>query len=178
MARLIIVAGLPGVGKTTVASILAQRMDAVHLSVDDIEESLLGAGLPPGWEVGVAAYEAARAVAERNLALGHDVVVDAVNDSDAARETWRRAAQAVGGALEFVHLVASDLQEHRRRLARRDRGFDHVGEPSWDAVARRREAYEPWAHAAREYDTSELSPETVVAQLIAHLASDRHAPRP
>ncbi|MEE6283131.1 AAA family ATPase [Georgenia sunbinii] len=45
--------GLPGVGKTSTAASVAGRVDAVHLSI-------LGCGLPAGWQVGVAAYEAAR----------------------------------------------------------------------------------------------------------------------
>jgi hypothetical protein len=59
----IVVSGLPGTGKTAVAAALSAPLGAVHLSVDRIEDALLGAGLPPSWETGVAAYEAARAVA-------------------------------------------------------------------------------------------------------------------
>src|SRR3954447_26027131 len=73
---LVVVSGLPGTGKTAVAAELAARLGAVHLSVDPIEDALLGAGLPPSCETGVAAYEAARAVAEQNLALGLTVVAD------------------------------------------------------------------------------------------------------
>src|SRR3954468_4066178 len=57
---LVVVSGLPGTGKSTVAAALAARLRAVQLSIDPIEDALLGAGLPPSWEVGVAAYEAAR----------------------------------------------------------------------------------------------------------------------
>jgi predicted kinase len=82
---LILVSRLPGTGKSAVAAELAARLGAVHLSIDPIEDALLGAGLPPSWETGVAAYEAARAVAEQNLTRGRTVVVDAVNDSGPAR---------------------------------------------------------------------------------------------
>lgn len=82
--RLLVISGLPGVGKTTVAERITARLGAVHVSVDVVEEALLGAGLEPGWTTGVAAYEAARAVVEANLRLGHRVVVDAVNDSEPA----------------------------------------------------------------------------------------------
>lgn len=88
-ARLIVVSGLPGVGKTSVASIVAAHEGAVHLSIDVLEDSLLACGLPPGWTTGVASYEATRAMAELNLRLGNKVVVDAVNDSEEARQTWR-----------------------------------------------------------------------------------------
>jgi len=95
---LIVISGLPGTGKTAVAAGVAARLRAVHLSIDTVEDAMLGAGLAPGWQTGVAAYEATRAAAEQNLALGRDVVVDAVNDSEPARQTWRRAAERAAAA--------------------------------------------------------------------------------
>jgi len=89
--RLVVISGLPGVGKSSVAESLAARTGSVHLSVDVVEEAILGCGLPPGLEVGIAAYEAARAVAEQNLSLDRRVIVDAVNDSEEAGRTWRTA---------------------------------------------------------------------------------------
>lgn len=142
---LVVVSGLPGTGKSTVAAALAGRLGAVHVSVDPIEDALLGAGLPPSWETGVAAYEAARAVAEQNLALGRPVVVDAVNDSEPARETWRTASAQSGSRLSFVLLTLDDEAEHRRRLDGRRRGLTHVPEPSWEDVRARAAAYAPWA---------------------------------
>ena len=45
---------------------------------------------PPG----MAAYEAVRVMAEANLKVHGSVVVDAVNDSEAARDCWRAAGRA------------------------------------------------------------------------------------
>jgi predicted kinase len=87
---LVVVSGLPGTGKSAVAAALATRLGAVGLSVDPIEDALLGAGLPPSRDVGVAAYEATRVMAEQNLALGRPVLVDAVDDSEAI-EPWGTA---------------------------------------------------------------------------------------
>ncbi|WP_068249783.1 AAA family ATPase [Janibacter corallicola] len=100
--QLIVVSGLPGVGKTSIAEAVAAQTGSVHLSIDAVEEAILACGLPPGWQVGVAAYEAARAMAEQNLRLAHDVVVDAVNDSEEARQTWRTAAARTGAHIDFV----------------------------------------------------------------------------
>jgi predicted kinase len=142
---LIVVSGLPGTGKSAVAAELAARLGAVHLSIDPIEDALLGAGLPPSWETGVAAYEAARAVAEQNLTRGRTVVVDAVNDSEPARDTWRVGAARAEVRLAFVLLTLDDETEHRRRLEGRVRELAHVPEPSWDDVCARAAAYAPWA---------------------------------
>jgi predicted kinase len=141
---LIVVSGLPGTGKTAVAERLAERLRAVHLSLDAIEDGLLGAGLPRGRESGIGAYEAVRAAATQNLVLGHAVVVDAVNDSDAARRTWSTAAERCGSAVLFVLLECPDEGEHRRRLESRARRFRHLPEPTWADVVRRAETYEPW----------------------------------
>jgi broad-specificity NMP kinase len=42
---LIVLGGLPGTGKTTVAKALAQKLDAVHLRVDAIEQALRSSGV-------------------------------------------------------------------------------------------------------------------------------------
>lgn len=142
---LIVISGLPGTGKSAVAAELAARSESVYLSIDPIEDALLGAGLPRSWETGVAAYEAARRVAEQNLALGRSVVVDAVNDSEPARGTWRAASATAGTDLAFVLLTLDDEVEHRRRLESRLRDLVHVPEPSWDEVTARAATYAPWA---------------------------------
>src|SRR5690348_10299240 len=99
---LIVVSGLPGTGKSAVAASVASALDAVHLSIDPLEDALIGAGFARSWETGVAAYEVARVAGEQNLALGRTVVVDAVNDSEAARDTWRTASARTGAPLVFV----------------------------------------------------------------------------
>lgn len=159
--RLIVISGLPGVGKTSVAEIVAARTGSVHLSIDAVEESILACGLPRGWHVGVAAYEAVGTMAELNLRLGRSVIVDAVNDSEEARQTWRAAAACNESRIDFVHLVISDALEHERRLTSRDRGLTHVGEPTWADVQRRRVDYAAWVDRHVEIDASSATAEEV-----------------
>lgn len=147
---LIVISGLPGIGKTTVAAALASRIGATHLSVDTVEDALLGAGFEAGWTTGVAAYEAVRAAAEQNLSLGHTVVVDAVNDTDAARQTWRDAANAGGSGLRFVLLRPPPPEEHQRRLSGRTRALLHLQEPTWEQIVERAQTYEEWPDATIE----------------------------
>jgi len=78
MARLISFAGLPGVGKTTLARELARRIRAIHLRVDSVEAALSRSILRihPAEDAG---YHAIAAVAKDNLLLGLDVIADTVN---------------------------------------------------------------------------------------------------
>ena len=60
---LIVLSGLPGVGKTTIARELARMLPAVHVPVDAIEQALRRQGLVVEGE----GYAVAHAVAADNL---------------------------------------------------------------------------------------------------------------
>ena len=83
---LIILGGLPGSGKTTLARGLAARIGAVHVKVDTIEQAIRNSGIG---DVGPAGYVVAYAVAADNLAAGRVVVADSVNAIEISRKAWR-----------------------------------------------------------------------------------------
>ena len=143
----------------------------MQVSVDVIEDALIGSGFAPSWESGVAAYEAARAIAEQNLVLGRTVVVDAVNDSEAARETWRCCSARTGARLVCVLLALDDQVEHRRRLEGRVRDLTNIPEPTWEDVERRAAAFEPWRGECHRVDAAapfDVVTRTTLDDLPAH----------
>ena len=75
---LIVLGGLPGVGKSALARSLAQRIGAVLLRIDLIGQAMRNAGLVVS---GPDGYLAARDDSQDNLHMGQTVVVDAVNPS-------------------------------------------------------------------------------------------------
>jgi len=161
---LVVISGLPAVGKTALAEALSRRIEATHLSVDWAEDALLRVGLEPGWTTGVAAYEVVAAAAQQNLVIGRIVVVDAVNDSEPARQVWRDAAAGAAVQVLFVLLLPPTRTEHQRRLRVRQRGLGYVPEPSWSQVVARAESYEPWLNEPIELSSSE-SVESLVDRL-------------
>lgn len=110
-------------------------------------------------------------MAQLNLRLGYDVVIDAVNDSEEARQTWPTAAEAYGAELAFVHLVIADAWEHERRLLGTARGHSRVVEPTWADVQRRRAEYAPWVDDHHEIDTASRSVVEIANDVITQVAS-------
>ena len=141
---LVVMAGLPASGKSAVAEGLAKALKCAVLSVDPVEAAMWRAGVGREQPTGLAAYVVAEALAAEQLGLGQDVIVDAVNAVEPAREQWRQLADRTDSRLRFIEVRCSDEAEHRRRLERRQRGIDGMPEPDWDSVQARRAGFDDW----------------------------------
>jgi hypothetical protein len=93
---LIVFSGLPGTGKTTIASQLASRTTAVYLRIDTIEQAIRSSGAL-AHDVGRSGYRVANELALSNLRFGSTVIVDGVNPVTESRQAWREIASRCGG---------------------------------------------------------------------------------
>jgi predicted kinase len=141
---LVVLAGLPGSGKSAVAEDLAQALSCAVLSVDPAEAAMWRAGVGRSEPTGLAAYVVVEALAAEQIALGHDVIVDAVNAVEAARAQWRDLAARTGAGLRFIEVRCSDPGVHRGRLEARQRDIAGFYEPSWADVEQRSREFAPW----------------------------------
>ena len=127
--KLVVVMGLPGVGKTYVSRRLAERIDAFHLLSDSIRKQLLGIpvsqrrfdgygkGVYKG-NIGKKTYDEMMRRAQVLLSAGYSVIMDATFLYDDSRNRARDAAARAGAPVLFVF---ADCPERivKSRLRRR-----------------------------------------------------------
>jgi predicted kinase len=166
--KLVVMAGLPGSGKTTVAEGLSRHFSMPVFSVDPIEAAMWRGGLAKD-QTGIAAYEVAITLADEHLRLGHSVIADAVNPVEAPRAAWRNLAIRHRAQLKIIECVCADEAVHRRRVETRRRNIDGMAELRWDRVLERRAEYAPWTDVRLVLDTSAQPAERLLADAIRYV---------
>ena len=164
---LIVLGGLPGVGKTSIARVFSKAALAVHVRIDSIEQAIRESGVTVV-SLDDAGYRAAYAVAEDNLRLGHIVVADSVNPVPITRVAWLDVARRAGTRVIEVEIRCSDQAEHRRRVEGRLTDAEQWG-PAWPEVLDR--DYRAWPTAALVIDTANATVEQAATSLRIAVAS-------
>jgi predicted kinase/ribosomal protein S18 acetylase RimI-like enzyme len=162
---LIILAGLPGVGKTTIARALARTLDAVHVRIDSIEQAIRDSGI--GTAIDDAGYRVAYAVAEDNLRLGRVVIADSVNPLPLTRDAWRDVARRACTDAVEIEIICSNPQEHRRRVETRTADVAGLKLPTWAEVLAR--DYCRWDRDRIVIDTAHAATDACLETLRAAL---------
>ncbi len=155
--RLVLVGGLPGTGKTTVAAGLAERTGAVVLRTDVIRKQL--AGLAPDQhgsaafgeglytaEATAATYDELLTRARHELTHGATVILDASWSDAAQRDRARRLADdTVADLIEMCCVAPAEVTTQRIR-ARAARGTD-ASDADEHVAAAMAKAADPWPEA-------------------------------
>lgn len=138
---LIVFAGLPGVGKTTISRLVAHRLRAALIRIDAVEAAVVSCGLATA-PVGPIGYVVAHQMTAGCLAVGTPVVVDAVNPVPMARVGWRALTDGTPTRLVLVEVVLGNQAEHRRRVQSRRSDLPGLVVPTWADV--QESDYQPW----------------------------------
>jgi predicted kinase len=149
MPMLYIFSGLPASGKSTLAQMLVERMAAVYLRIDTIEQTLRDFR---NAEVTSESYEVAYRLATDNLRLGLSVVADSCNAILITRREWERIAEISNARAVNIEIVCSDKAEHRRRVETRSLTVPGLKSPTWKEVGERE--YHTWSRDHIVIETS------------------------
>jgi predicted kinase len=166
-ATLLLLAGLPGAGKTTFAqALVAARPGLIHVESDRIRRELFRVPRYTDWEHGQVFAEAGRRV-ETALAASADVIVDATNLNHRDRRRFIQLAAKHAARLLGVQVVAP-AEVIRARLAEPRDGYSQADARVFEAYLRL--PFEPFRCPAITVDTTG---DTVASlRLLLHLMEE------
>ena len=147
MPRLVMMSGLPGSGKSTLSKTLAEQTGAELLRIDVFEQDLRNQH-GAYFDVGTRGYLQGYRLAAQHLREGRNVIADAVNAAEVARQGWRDVAEASGSEIVEIEILCSDIEEVRTRLRTRDTGIEGLAPVQLSTVLSRMWEPNPNRHAA------------------------------
>ena len=133
MAHLVILCGLPGSGKTTLALEIVKRRNAAYFNADDVMQSKRIDLRESKYRARIETGQAVDALTA--LKEGRDVVIDWGSWSRSERTALREMGQRIGATVELVYMAGdSDLLFHR--VTKRELG-QPITRAEFDAIVNR-----------------------------------------
>ena len=164
---LILITGLPGSGKTTIARAYAARYEVVHLNSDLLrrEVGFMGHYSPEDKE---RVYNTLLERTRKTLLEGRDVVVDSTFFKESIREPFQRVAAECGARLYWVEVRAPErVIRERLQMPRPD------SEADFGVYEKIRDAYEPLHKPHLVLWSDEVSVPEMAVSIHEYVTADR-----
>ncbi|UCG54193.1 MAG: ATP-binding protein [Dehalococcoidia bacterium] len=165
---LILISGLPGVGKSLFCQRLTERLPAVILESDSLRRILFG---QPDYSQTESArlFKAIRLLAKRLLKIGLCIIVDATNLSEHHRKYFYSIAECSKVKLIIVSIEAPQSVV-KKRLAARLKNQDEKSEADWEVYKKMKPSVEKITRKHYVVDTSRDTTPTI-DKIISEISS-------
>jgi predicted kinase len=158
---LIVFAGLPGTGKSTLARTVARELRAVYLDKDTIKDCAIAVARELKIErspdlAGPLSYELLVVLARDNLTLGLTVVLDSPAGYRQFREKVSDLAKTHKASLKLIECICTDEALLRQRVEGRGRELPPYRARDWADYQSNRTRFEGLTERRLVVDTADL----------------------
>lgn len=140
-ARVIIIGGLPGTGKTTLANNLADAMGGVTYTKDLLEAAVVRSGLAKANHLKGVGYELLKTLALNSFNNGKSPILDCIATAQRVSLYWENLIEL---PIKYIECICSNEALHQDRLESRERGIEGWYELTWQDVLEIKQKYKPF----------------------------------
>jgi predicted kinase len=157
---LVVFAGLPGTGKSSLARAVARELRALYLDKDTIKDVVIAVAremkIEQGSDLaGPVSYEMLVVLARDNLSLGLSVVLDSPAGYRHFREQVSELAKARKASLKLIECICTDESLLRQRVEDRGRELPSYRARDWADYQSNRARFEGLTERRLVVDTAE-----------------------
>ena len=148
--QIIIIGGVPGAGKSTLASALSRKLNIPVFNKDLLESVIVQNGLVPVSELNGVGYELMEKLALTEVEMGRSLILDCVASLGRVKKYWNSFDVDL---VKYIECVCTDEALHKLRLESRVRNIKGWYELTWADVVSIKENYEPCFTARLKIDS-------------------------
>jgi len=148
--RIILIGGIPGTGKTTLAKEISNRLEIPYFNKDLLESALIGKGICTIEELNGIGYVLMERIALSELKFGRSVILDSVASYKRVNEHWESFKTK---EIRYIECICSDLKLHKTRLESRKRNIPNWYELTWSDIETILKSYGPCFEARLNIDS-------------------------
>lgn len=136
---LIVIGGLPGTGKSTLANALSKRMNVPVFSKDDLEAAVARKGLASNKKMLGVGYEIMEALSKRSLENNNSAIFDFIASRSRVEELWPSLLES---NFKYIACICSNQEIHKERVCVRERSIPGWYELTWQDILSIQSSYQ------------------------------------
>lgn len=163
---IVIICGLPGVGKSSLSAHLAPLIDAVVLSSDKVRKELIARPTYSKAEVKLI-YNLISLIAKYLHNAGLNCIIDATFNREKLRKQFKRKLELPDEQVRIVECICQENIIIQRLMARK-KGYSDA---DFSVYKRMKKNFQPIREAHITVDTSQLPLDTVAREIVNRISN-------
>ena len=137
---IIIVGGVPGAGKSTLAKALSKELNIPTFSKDELEAAVSRVGLCNNKETKGVGFEIMAALAKNQIETNNSAIFDFIASKSRIMEQWPELLET---DIKYIECICSNEYIHRERIQSRNRNIEGWYELEWKDVLTIKKYFQP-----------------------------------